>query len=423
MIAIYWFRQDLRLHDNPALLLAISATDTLLPVCTALADQPSPWVSQRVGRHRRALMAQAQSALRQSLQAKGSDLLCLTGDAVSALTDTARQFNIRRIYCEAIAAPEEQAEVAALRAQGLEVVTHWQSSLLLPAQLPFKAAALPGIFSQFRNQVERAGCEPDLPVPAPEQLPPCPALPLAAEIADGAEVMEPRSSFPYHEPAFSGSEQAGLAHLERYFGSALPQRYKLTRNELTGTDYSTKFSPWLAIGALSPRQIHSALKTHEQVYGANDSTYWIWFELLWRDYFRFLHVQHGQQLYAASGLNAAAPRRKHNAAGFTRWCSGNTGEPLVDAAMNELAASGYLSNRLRQLVASYLIHDLGGDYRAGAAWFESQLLDYDVYSNQGNWLYIAGRGTDPRGGRRFNPEKQTREHDPEGRYRRLWSTT
>ena len=89
--------------------------------------------------------------------------------------------------------------------------------------------------------------------------------------------------------------------------------------------------------------------------------------------------------------------------------------------MRELAASGYLSNRLRQLVASYLIHDLGGDYRAGAAWFEAQLLDYDVYSNQGNWLYIAGRGTDPRGGRRFNPEKQTREHDPDGEYRHMWS--
>lgn len=90
--------------------------------------------------------------------------------------------------------------------------------------------------------------------------------------------------------------------------------------------------------------------------------------------------------------------------------------------MHELSASGYLSNRLRQLVASYLIHDLGCDYRAGAAWFESQLLDYDAYSNQGNWLYIAGRGTDPRGGRRFNPAKQTHEHDPDGTYRRLWGT-
>ena len=90
--------------------------------------------------------------------------------------------------------------------------------------------------------------------------------------------------------------------------------------------------------------------------------------------------------------------------------------------MRELAASGYLSNRLRQVAASYLLHELDDDWRAGAAWFEAQLVDYDVYSNQGNWLYIAGRGTDSRGGRRFNPDKQAAEYDADGAYRRLWGT-
>ncbi|MES3040783.1 MAG: DASH family cryptochrome [Pseudomonadota bacterium] len=416
--AIYWFRQDLRLHDNPSLLNAISQADTLLPVCTALDEQSSHWLNQRVGQHRRAFVAQAQISLRMSLLAKGSNLLILQGNAVSALIDTARRFNIKHVFCEEIAAPEEQAEVAALQAQGLTVVTHWQSSLLMPEQLPFRLEALPGVFSQFRNQLERAGCEPDQPMPAPALLPHCPLLPQQG--IKTLHAIEPRSSFPYHESAFSGAESAALAHVQRYFQSDLPQRYKLTRNELIGSDYSTKFSPWLAIGALSPRQIHAELKAHEQSQGANDSTYWIWFELLWRDYFRFLHLQHEKQLYTASGLSSGTPSRSHNVGGFTRWCAGNTGEALVDAAMRELMASGYLSNRLRQLVASYLIHDLGGDYRAGAAWFEAQLLDYDVYSNQGNWLYIAGRGTDPRGGRRFNPEKQTREHDPDGHYRHMW---
>jgi deoxyribodipyrimidine photo-lyase len=90
--------------------------------------------------------------------------------------------------------------------------------------------------------------------------------------------------------------------------------------------------------------------------------------------------------------------------------------------MRELAATGWLSNGMRQIVASYLIHDLGGDWRAGAAWFEHMLIDFDTYSNQGNWAYIAGRGTDPRGGRRFNTVKQTQDHDPHGNYRRLWGT-
>jgi len=89
--------------------------------------------------------------------------------------------------------------------------------------------------------------------------------------------------------------------------------------------------------------------------------------------------------------------------------------------MRELAATGFLSNRLRQNVASWLIHDLRCDYRAGAAWFESQLIDYDPCSNQGNWLYLAGRGTDPRAGRRFDPDKQARDYDSAGRYVDLWN--
>jgi len=88
--------------------------------------------------------------------------------------------------------------------------------------------------------------------------------------------------------------------------------------------------------------------------------------------------------------------------------------------MRELAATGYLSNRMRQNVASFWVHDLQGDWPAAAAWFESQLIDYDVYSNQGNWLYLAGRGTDPRGTRRFSPEKQAKDYDADGAYRRLW---
>jgi deoxyribodipyrimidine photo-lyase len=88
--------------------------------------------------------------------------------------------------------------------------------------------------------------------------------------------------------------------------------------------------------------------------------------------------------------------------------------------MKELRQTGFSSNRMRQILASYWIYDMKGDWRAGAAWFESQLIDYDVYSNQGNWLYIAGRGTDPRGGRAFNVHKQMREYDPEGIFCKMW---
>ena len=125
-------------------------------------------------------------------------------------------------------------------------------------------------------------------------------------------------------------------------------------------------------------------------------------------------------MYRGRGLNERASRYNHDPEAFARWCAGRTGHAFIDAGMRELAATGWLSNRMRQVVASYLIHDLRGDWRAGAAWFEAQLVDYDVYSNQGNWLYIAGRGTDPRGGRRFDPDRQAAMYDTDGAYRARW---
>lgn len=130
--------------------------------------------------------------------------------------------------------------------------------------------------------------------------------------------------------------------------------------------------------------------------------------------------RHGGALFRSQGLLPSAPRVEPDAEAFVRWCEGRTGLSLVDAAMRELRHTGHLSNRLRQIVASALIHELGGDWRAGAAWFEHGLIDFDVHSNQGNWAYIAGVGTDPRGGRHFDLDKQAREHDPDGSYRRLW---
>lgn len=211
-----------------------------------------------------------------------------------------------------------------------------------------------------------------------------------------------------------------MHHLAQYCAQGHPHRYKATRNRLSGVDDSSKWSLWLATGALSARQAWAAVADFEAAHGANDGTYWLWFELLWRDHFRWLHRKHGRSLYRARGLAPQAPCRPLDPDRLAGWTQGRTGCELVDAGMRELAATGYLSNRLRQIVASYWLHDLHGDWRVGAAWFESHLLDYDPCSNTGNWLYLAGLGTDPRGGRRFNPDKQTAEHDPDGAYRRRW---
>ena len=432
---IYWFRNDLRLQDNPAFASACRQATHLLPVFChdPQAAAVTPWGFERVGPHRRQFLAQGLSDLSGQLRAMGSELMEVHGRAQDVLPELARLLGSTRVLCETIAAPEEVAQVLALQAAGLSVESPWQSRLLDPADLPFTTEQLPELFTSFRQAVERAGVVPPAALPRASHVPSLPAASpeWVARLASwrlGAPQNVPgkpeaRSSFPYHAPEFSGGEGAAKRHLSRYFDRKLAHTYKATRNGLSGTDYSSKFSPWLASGALSARSAYAALKQFECEAGANDSTYWLWFELLWRDYFRFLHLKYGVQLYRERGLahasQALAPTL-HKPGGFNRWCQGETGEPLVDAGMRELKATGYLSNRLRQVVASYLIHDLHGDWRAGAAWFESQLLDFDIYSNQGNWLYIAGRGTDPRGGRRFNPQKQTQDHDAQGHYRALW---
>ncbi len=438
---LFWFRHDLRLHDQPALhQAAAAAQDGLLPVaCLPDTEATTPWGFARWGRHRTAWWRATLQNLQQQLRTLGCPLLVCRGPATHALPQLAQAVNASTLVCEDIAAPEEQAEVAALRASGLKVQTVWQSSLLDPYQLPWPVSQLPGVFTPFRQAVESRlasqasqGVPTLLPTarPAPKHLPPWP--PAARALADQTELAhtgngagtqvpaDPRSSFPYGQPGFEGGETAALAHLRRYLASDAPADYKRTRNRLTGVSDSSKWSPWLATGALSARRALAELKQHEAARGASDGSYWLWFELLWRDYFRLLHLQHGRALYRAGGLSRLGTPA-HDTPRFQAWCQGRTGEPLVDAAMRELATTGYLSNRLRQVAASYLVHDLACDWRAGAAWFESQLLDYDVYSNQGNWLYIAGRGTDPRGGRRFNPAKQAAEHDPEGAYQRLWA--
>lgn len=418
---IYWFRQDLRLADNPAFTRACEQARTLLPVYCTPTPASTAWGFQRVGHHRQYFEKAAVGALADQLSVRGTALMQVEGDPVEQLLALAQRVGARTIICERIAAPEEEAQVQALRSAGLTVEDHWQSSLFNLESLPMSVDQLPDVFSSFRRMIEKAHTPARPIVPVPTTIPAPPQGFVEAPISSSVPPdLDPRSAFAYQTPAFSGGEPAAQAHVQQYFERQLANSYKATRNNLSAVDDSTKFSAWLAQGALSAPQIDQALKRFEAAHGANDSTYWIFFELLWRDYFRFLHLKYGRHLYRASGL-IGSDLPHHNPQGFERWCRGETGEALVDAGMRELAATGYLSNRLRQIVASYLIHDLKCDWRAGAAWFEAQLVDYDVYSNQGNWLYIAGFGTDPRGGRRFNTVKQASDHDADGAYRRLWA--
>jgi deoxyribodipyrimidine photo-lyase len=414
-ILIYWFRNDLRLSDNPALAQACLSANKLFPVYFHQTDgELNAYGFERVGVHRKNFLRQSLDDLKAQLQDLGSNLFEFSGRVNEVLPQLVQSLGARAVHCEQIEAPEELEQLALLRDMGIDIQECWQSSMLDPQYFPFEIQKMPDIFTQFRRAVEGEGLKFVDPIATLKAMPPLPSIDGLSEL-----VAETTLAHEHLQVDYLGGESHAQAHLNQYLERRLPDSYKETRNQLIGKDYSSKFSSWLAWGCISARDLAAELAAYEKCYGANDGTYWLWFELLWRDYFRFLHFKFGRRLYQERGLSklAATP---FDAIGFEKWCSGNTGESLIDAGMRELRESGYLSNRMRQIVASYWIYDMQGDWRAGAAWFESQLIDYDVYSNQGNWLYIAGRGTDPRGGRPFNVAKQTQDHDPDGIYRRLW---
>lgn len=451
-LIVYWFRNDLRRDDNPALNhacdLAKQSGAKLLPVFCHTASYgvlrrfESKWGFVRASAHRKNFLREGLRDLRIQLHQSGFDLLELDGEFSQQdafWTELSQTYLIEAIVCEQIAAPEEISQVDSLRAQKFAVQTVWQSSMYDPVAFDFDVKQMPDQFTAFRHIVEKAAysCrQPVLNALSKSYALLDPTLHRFAAKApvdnvdnvenSGSAVQDDRSSFPYWRSELGAGSQAALRHLSQYFSSNLPHQYKQTRNQLHGTTFSTKFSPWLASGALSASQIIAALRKFEDQRGKSESSYWIWFELLWRDYFRFLHIKYGALLYGASGLSkTSVSLPAFDARKFQMWTQSNTGEPLIDAAMRELSATGYLSNRLRQQVISYWLHELEGDWRVAAAWFESQLLDYDVYSNQGNCLYLAGLGTDPRGylgGRWFDPRKQAKQHDADGSYRTLWNT-
>jgi DASH family cryptochrome len=189
----------------------------------------------------------------------------------------------------------------------------------------------------------------------------------------------PTSAFP-----FEGGESSALDHWRSYLESKKVDTYKKTRNGLIGVDYSTKLSPFLSLGLISPRKVLHDLQAYEATQGPTyntEGTYWVWFELLWRDYFKFMALKHGSKIFALNGFKQESIHewKSGNHIYGRAWSTGVTGVPFVDANMRELIATGFMSNRGRQNVASFLSKGLGVDWRFGAELFESLLIDHGLY--------------------------------------------
>ncbi len=356
---------------------------------------------------RRIFILQSLKTFTDDIASLGGKLLLLESD----LPEFINQNQVKQVfYTEAVTYEEQQEEQALQTKTKAKLISIQQNSLLADADLPFKIQNLPEVFTNYRKIVE-AQVSVRSTVLAPKKLP------VAWELKSVRE-FQIDSLFDFH-PHIQPGEKAGLARIQEYFWQLDRLRvYKETRDGMLDWNESSKLSPWLSIGALSPREIYRQIKIYEDERGANESTYWLYFELLWRDYFRLVAQKKGSELFTQKTIPNLSLEQQHER--FKRWCSAKTGDDFVDANMNELNRTGWMSNRGRQNVASYLAKTLQVSWQWGASYFEEQLIDYDPCSNWGNWAYLAGVGQDPRN-RVFNTQLQAAKYDAGGVYRRKWS--
>lgn len=375
----------------------------------------------KLGPHRQRFLLESLTAIEVGLAGFGQSLLVVEGRPARQISALYQQFGIDQIYTARPLASDEQHELYLLRAAlGADAIRTFNQCELFDAEAHqhiVNNRGFPLSFTQFRKRLG----SPNIPAPVtiPERLPPTVPGCLPATDPMTAQLGKPiqRSD----KPRFQGGETAARDHLEVYFTSKAPASYKQTRNALGGEHSSSHLSPWLAMGCISVQAVAARLKQFEHHQGANASTDHLFMELLWREFFHAYSRHYGERLFHVGGIQGRLPLTSFYAQRFKMWCSGNTPWPLVNAAMHELSATGYISNRARQIVASCLVNELQCDWRAGAWWFQHQLVDHDVASNWGNWQYIAGVGADPRGGRHFDLKKQTQIFDPDGIYIAHWN--
>lgn len=429
-VGLVWFRNDLRVADHEPLLHALKRHDCVVPVYVfdprILQGRSRVGLLPRFSGHRFAFLDGSLRDLAHSLESLGGKLVKRIGEPETIIPLLCKEFGVSGVYFHEEAATEERVVESelkkALSVTGVSVQSTWNSTLAHRDDLPFSGLeALPHVFTSFRVAVEKA-CEWRKPLPPPTQI----AVPENLVAAPWPKAEDFGLTLPQPEPrsavlTLQPGETGAWKRLDDYvWESQNITTYKETRNGLVGLDYSSKFSAHLAHGCITPRCIAAEVARFEREVMKNDSTYWLIFELLWRDYFRFIALKHGSTLFRSGGIQGKNLPTTPNNKLFDAWKTGQTGVPFVDANMRELALTGFMSNRGRQNVASYLVRNIKQHWRLGAEHFETYLIDYDPCSNWGNWNYAAGVGNDPREDRMFNIDGQAKRYDASGDYTRLW---
>ncbi|GLU55169.1 deoxyribodipyrimidine photo-lyase [Dyadobacter frigoris] len=392
--AIVWFRKDLRLHDNETLVRAIQQNDEIVPVyCvdeTELIN--NEWDLADIKNFRRQFLLESLLSLDAVLREKGSGLIVVMGKPDAVLVELALHYRVQKVYAqkEDIFQEIQIEEAVEKELWKINVVfnTFNTSTLYHGQDLPFATRDLPDTFNQFKRRIEQDSevraifDEPELICsPAFEQS-------HSLGLQDfGINCINKKTNYSFWE----GGEKEGLHRLRTYLAEthSLPT-YKKNRIGMVCDDSATKLSSWLSLGCISPRLIYHELKKRENRFSSNETGYWLLLGLIRRDYYRFMAKKYVNKWSEfMEGLNYLSGMKNEDHKRFSQWINGQTGVEKIDMYMTELKFTGFLTNVGKKTVSKFLINVLEIDWRWGAIYFQYQLIDYDIYSNWGNWADLG----------------------------------
>jgi deoxyribodipyrimidine photo-lyase len=421
---LIWFRNNLRVTDNASLK---RATENHTKVIAVFFFNPKLFATdefgfQKTAKYRAKFLIETIIALKKNLSNLNISLLTYFESPEDRMHKICDAFSVETIYTQKEWTREEISTNNLLKstlAKTVNFVEDYDQFLYHPKAVSVNFSNIPDVFTVFRKKMEKT-----VKIEAAFSIS---KLSIENRVENDTEIAtlkelgfeefttNIKTAFPFY-----GGEDAALERLRSYFFETKKVSfYKNTRNGLIGKDYSTKFSPWLANGSISAKTIYWKIKEYEAEFKANQSTYWVVFELIWRDYFKYISLKYNSKIFKIGGILNKKYYWNSDEKLIQQWIQGETKDDFVNANMIELKETGFMSNRGRQNVASYFAKELLLDWRIGAAYFESVLLDYDVHSNYGNWMYVAGVGNDPRD-RKFNTQIQADRYDQNHKYRKLW---
>ncbi|MGE0731528.1 MAG: deoxyribodipyrimidine photo-lyase [Acidimicrobiia bacterium] len=401
--AVVLFNRVLRLHDHPALATAVRRTERVVPLFVV---DPAIVEGGFGAPNRLAFLAETLADLRGQLRERGADLVLRRGDPAAEVVRVARACGASTVHVSddvtGFARARRDSLAAAVDAAGLELVGHPGVGVVDPGVVRPAGGDHFKVFTPYHRAWQQVPRRPAAAVPKALRLPD--GIDVGPEVDELLPPAWRQGASPQRPP---GGEGAGRARLADWCRAEGPARYADHHDDLAG-DRTSRLSPYLHFGCLSPLELEHRLADD----GAGGAAFVR--QLCWRDFYH--QVTAAFPAIARRDYRPRGDRWDHDEDVIAAWKEGRTGYPIVDAGMRQLAAEGWMHNRARMITASFLVKDLGVDWRVGAAHFLHWLCDGDIAQNSANWQWTAGTGNDTRPNRVFNPLRQAERFDPAGTY-------